>query len=66
MDDAKAEGAIDPALSTRVLIQMLTSVLRDAEYDELINKGECGEDEVRETLCAIYLTGLRDSRKTKE
>ena len=58
VDAAKAEGAIAKNLTNRVLIQMLFSMVRDSEYDELIKNGDCTEDEVHETLIAIFLNGL--------
>jgi AcrR family transcriptional regulator len=56
---AQEAGAISPALAPRTLLQMLFSVVRDCEYDELIASGECSADEVTDTLTTIYLNGMR-------
>lgn len=57
-DQAKVEGAVDPSLSSRVLAQVLFSLLRDWEYEELIERGECPAEQVAETLVTVALRGM--------
>jgi AcrR family transcriptional regulator len=59
IEQGKASGEIEPALSTRVAAQSLLSVLRDAEYSDLVERGEATPDDLIDTLTGIVLNGLR-------
>ena len=58
-EEARDEGTLKPGLATRVAVQALFSLLRDAEYTDLIARGECDARAVAYTLRTIFLDGLR-------
>lgn len=55
---AQEDGAISRSVSARTVVQMVFSLVRDTEYDELIASGECTAEEVRDTMVKIYFNGL--------
>lgn len=66
VERAKNENDLSRELSTRIVVQMVFSLLRDSEYDLLIASGECLRGEVVQTLSALFLCGIRycpDSKK---
>ena len=58
-DDAKREGDMKPELSTRIAVQCVASFLRDAEYGDLVERGETDANAVVETLTTILINGFR-------
>jgi AcrR family transcriptional regulator len=66
IEAAKAEGDVAPVLSSRVVAQMVFSVLRDCEYEELIDRGECTPDEVADTLVSVLFNGTRGGAKSPD
>lgn len=59
VDEAKQEGSFAPDLVTRIAVQAMFSFLRDAEYIDLIERGEIEGHAVIDTLVAILLDGFR-------
>lgn len=59
VEAAKAEGSVCPGLPTRAAVQMLFSVIRDHEYEELIARGETTAGELADTVVAVLLDGMR-------
>lgn len=59
VEQAKAEDAIPAHLNTRIAAQIVFSIVRDWEYDELIATGKWTPEEVVETLAHIVLQGLK-------
>lgn len=59
VEQAKNENDLARELSTRVVVQIVFSLLRDTEYDLLVTSGECTQTEVVETLSALFLCGIR-------
>jgi hypothetical protein len=57
---------VDPALPTRIVAQMIFSLLRDYEYEELIDRGECTPEEVAETIISVLFTGTRGDAAGRE
>jgi TetR/AcrR family transcriptional regulator, regulator of autoinduction and epiphytic fitness len=50
----QACGEIDPELTPRVVVQVLTGILRDSEYEELLQRGEINSTELVQTLLTIF------------
>lgn len=58
IDQAKAEGDIEPSRSTPVLAQMVLMMFR-ADYDYLLARGETTLDELIDTMIHTLLNGVR-------
>jgi len=41
-----------------VIVQMLFSLIRDAEYEDLIQSGECSVEDLSDMLVRIILHGV--------
>ena len=59
VEEAKAENDLSRDLSTRIVVQMVFSLLRDSEYDTLVESGECTPHEIVQTLTALFFCGIR-------
>ena len=59
VEQAKTENELSRDLSTRIVVQMVFSLLRDSEYDTLVETGECTAHEIVETLTALFFCGIR-------
>ena len=59
VEQAKNENDLAHELSTRVVVQMVFSLLRDSEYDVLAASGECTPHEIVQTLSALFMCGIR-------
>jgi len=59
MDEAQAAGDVDRLLSPRVLVQMLFSLLRDTDFEEIVAGDARRADEVAYTLSATFINGIR-------
>jgi len=66
IEEGKARGEFSRSLHTRVAVQSLFSVLRDAEYDDLLASGDVRPDAMINTLTAILLNGLRAENHENE
>jgi AcrR family transcriptional regulator len=66
IEAAKIEGDVAPALRSRLVAQMVFSLLRDCEYEELIERGECTPEEVVETLVSVLFNGMRGGARSAE
>ena len=66
VEQAKQENELSHELSTRIVVQMVFSLLRDSEYDLLISSGECTKNETVQTLSALFLCGIRYCPQTKK
>ena len=66
VEQAKTENDLAHNLSTRIVVQMVFSLLRDSEYDLLVASGECSENEIVSTLSALFLCGIGQCPTTKE
>ena len=66
VEEAKADGDISPTLCTRPIVQMVFSVVRDAEYEELIARGECSADEVTETIVRVFFGGVTQQNNANQ
>ena len=53
IDAAKKEGDINPALSSRILSQILLSFLQDGSYQEMIHTNQCGTSDLINTFLAM-------------
>lgn len=58
VDAAKAEGTVDATMPTRFIVQVLFSLLRDAEFEELLASGETSHAQLSDTLVAILFRGI--------
>lgn len=59
IDEAKARGEVDPALSSRIIAQAPVSIVRDIEYPMLQAANEADADEIITTLMALLMRGMR-------
>lgn len=59
IEEGKADGTIKPHLSTRIAVQSAISIMRDAEYADLLSRDECTPEELIETLTSILMDGMR-------
>ncbi len=59
VEQAKSEGSILPDLSTRLVVQLLLSCVRDAEYEMLLSSGRYTLTELQDTLVRVLFSGLR-------
>lgn len=59
IEDGKQEGSVAPDLVTRVAAQVVFSVVRDWEYDQLLLSGQWPHDVFLESLALILLNGIR-------
>jgi len=66
IEAAKVEGDVTPTLPTRIVAQMIFSLLRDYEYEELIDRGECTPEEVVETMLFVLFNGTRGEATGRE
>jgi AcrR family transcriptional regulator len=66
IEAAKVEGDVDPTLPGRVVAQMIFSLLREYEYEELIDRGECTPEEVAETIVSVLFNGTRGDAAGRE
>lgn len=62
-DEAKRCGDVDPALPSRLIVQIPMSLLRDVEYGMLVHSGECGAAETVDALVTVFLRGIRPQPK---
>ncbi len=65
VDEAKREGTVAPDLCTRIIVQIVFSMMRDAEYDLLVSSGESNVQEIVQTLSALYLRGIRPAAESQ-
>lgn len=59
VEEAKAAGDIVPHLPTRLIVKLLLSSTRDADYAEMLLKGECSLADLQTTIVSILFNGLR-------
>ena len=59
VEAAQADGVIDPALNSRVVTQMIFSIVRDSDYEALTMSGVCSPQETADTLTTLILRGVR-------
>lgn len=59
LDQAKSNGEVDPDLSTPVLVQALQGLVRNTNYQPLLDGGMCTVDGLKRTLTAFVLRGVR-------
>lgn len=65
-DAGQAQGEIRPELEARTALQAFVSVLRDAEYEELLRGGTVSSEALVETLVALLIGGLAAPQRTRE
>ncbi len=58
IDTAKAEGDIDPAISTAVLVRMVLWLFR-TDFEDLLAAGKCTPDELINTVVAVVINGCK-------
>jgi AcrR family transcriptional regulator len=56
--DAQAAGDVDPALPTPVVVALLQGLVRE-RYEDILRSGLATFDELRDTILAVVLRGLR-------
>ena len=59
VDDAKRDGDVSESLPTRAIVQVLFSLVRDAEYEVLLASGECSAMDLSTTLVSLIFDGIR-------
>jgi len=59
VDEAKAQGDIQPHFPTPIIVQMFFSYLRDINYETLIRTGAVSPEILTETLMEMVFNGLR-------
>ncbi len=59
MDEAQAAGDVAPLLSSRALVQMVFSLLRDTDFEEIVAGDARRADEVAFTLSTTFINGIR-------
>ncbi|GCE14813.1 TetR/AcrR family transcriptional regulator [Tengunoibacter tsumagoiensis] len=57
IEQAKREGAVDPSLSTPVLVRTLFHAFQ-ADYDDLIKSGLASSEELTHTFVTVVLKGM--------
>lgn len=65
VEEAKAAGDIDARLHTRVAVQMVFSLVRDPEYEDLLQSGEVTPQSLTQTLMTIYFGGVCHSAQCR-
>jgi AcrR family transcriptional regulator len=58
VDEARAQGSIASGIPTRFAVQVIISILRDGEYSEYVDRGECSPERLAKTLVRIVLQGI--------
>jgi len=58
LDKAKAEGYVDPSLSTPVLVRLATGMFR-IDYEDLLSSGAVTSDDLITTLSKVILRGIK-------
>jgi AcrR family transcriptional regulator len=56
VEQAKAEGSLDPQVSTAVLVRMLQQLFAPG-YEDLVQRGRASPDEIIRTLLTVILRG---------
>ena len=59
IDQGKQSGEINPDLETSVAIRLFVSVMRDQEYDELVEKGIISAELLVQTLVRMLISALK-------
>ena len=63
VEAAQSEGVIDSRLNSRLVTQLMFSLVRDSDYEELITTGVCSPQETADTLTTLILRGVRAESK---
>ncbi len=58
VEQAKADGDMNPNLCTPVIVQMALSLFK-ADYEDLLTLGKCTSKELVDTLTSVMLNGLK-------
>jgi AcrR family transcriptional regulator len=64
IEQAKAEGTFRRHLPTRAAVQMMFSVLRDGDFERMIESGTISFPELADAVVAILLNGMCTSEAT--
>lgn len=64
IEQAKAEGAFRRHLPTRVAVQMMFSVLRDGDFEMMVQNGTISFTALADAVVDMLLNGMRSSEET--
>src|SRR5947209_1744957 len=56
--DAQAAGDVDPSLPAPVVVALVQGLVRE-RYEDVLRSGQATVDELRDTILAVVLRGLR-------
>ncbi|MBC8102195.1 MAG: TetR/AcrR family transcriptional regulator [Cytophagales bacterium] len=66
VEQAKRAGDFRPALPTRPAVQMMFSVLRDSDFEEMVRAGAITPSALAESVVTILLTGMCHKTQSKK
>ena len=61
IEQAKSEGTFRSHLPTRAAVQMMFSVLRDSDFETMVQSGTISPDALADAIAAMLLNGIRTS-----
>lgn len=67
IDEAKRDGVVEKRRNTRIIAQIVFSLMRDGDYQDILAAGECAPEELVDTLVSFYMAGIEargDSKGT--